>query len=215
MARLVAFGCSNTYGQALNDCYNKKNKSYGPQASKFAWPAILAKKLNLEVCNYGIPGASNKQIWNTVLDSKLYDTDIVVILWSHLDRYCFFNEKGIEKIIASNRKSKIRTAISTRAKLYYKFFHSDLDLKLDTFLRINHIHTYLKDLSITQYHLQCSGKDLIATGEIPWNKVNILYDIDFRKIRKNYPCALDNSHANEDAHYDFATQIEKYILNNK
>ena len=45
MDRLVAFGCSYTYGHGLPDCIMAKGRA-GKRPSKFAWPYLLAKKLD-------------------------------------------------------------------------------------------------------------------------------------------------------------------------
>ena len=54
MDRLVAFGCSNTYGEGLPDCWVDKNGDpsrtkagfHGPKPSKLAWPRLMANNMN-------------------------------------------------------------------------------------------------------------------------------------------------------------------------
>ena len=84
--RLITFGDSNTYGQALPDCYWDKPGLIGP--SKFAWPQLLADKLGMECHNAGIPGSSNKLIMHQLMSFPLLPTDTVVVLWSFPERYC-------------------------------------------------------------------------------------------------------------------------------
>ena len=76
MARLLAFGCSYTYGEGLEDCWSPLNKTFGPLPSKQAWPSILGKDLGREVHNFGICGASNKHIWHTILNIQSASIDI-------------------------------------------------------------------------------------------------------------------------------------------
>jgi len=88
MSRLITFGCSHTFGQALPDVWN--NIRSGP--SKYAWPQLLADKLNIECVNLGIPGASNKQIWFRIVKIKFEPNDIVIILWSSQPRWCIIRK---------------------------------------------------------------------------------------------------------------------------
>jgi len=59
--RLIAFGCSYTYGAGLEDCFTPPI-GHGPIPSKFAWPQLVANELNMECINMSSSGASNKEI---------------------------------------------------------------------------------------------------------------------------------------------------------
>ncbi len=85
MSRLIAFGCSFTFGQGLIDIYPSSNKS-----SRFAWPELLGNKLKRSVINRGKPGIGNLEILNRVLTTKFEPSDIVVIMWSQFVRHDFF-----------------------------------------------------------------------------------------------------------------------------
>ena len=65
--RIIAFGCSLTYGEGLKDCLpdpiNLKKAKY---PSKYAWPNLLSKKTNIPIINNGQPGESNKLIANNI-----------------------------------------------------------------------------------------------------------------------------------------------------
>ena len=61
MTKLVAFGCSFTYGTALPDVTDTK-------CSNMAWPALVAEKMNIEHINLGVPGASNDLILYNILN---------------------------------------------------------------------------------------------------------------------------------------------------
>jgi hypothetical protein len=50
--RLIAFGCSNTYGEGLEDCWIPEFRKHGPKPSKVAWPQILADKMGRECVNF-------------------------------------------------------------------------------------------------------------------------------------------------------------------
>ena len=86
MPRLVAFGCSYTYGEALPDCYDPATGRAGPHPSMFAWPKLLADKLNVECVNCGEPAFSNAAILSHILDFKFCHDDICAILWTFKSR---------------------------------------------------------------------------------------------------------------------------------
>ena len=65
MSRLIAFGCSYTYGFELPDC-----PTIFDPPSKMGFPNIVGKSLNLEVINKSDTGASQKQIAATILETE-------------------------------------------------------------------------------------------------------------------------------------------------
>jgi hypothetical protein len=202
MSRLLAFGCSNTYGQGLRDCHLSTGEMPGVHSS-FAWPSIVAKKLNLNLSNQSHPGASNKEIWNQILTNKFEETDTVVILWTHWDRWCIFHQDKALTKIGPWLTHKL-------AKLYYKSFHDDFDNGLDFWLRVNHIYTMLEQQGVRQYHLTCDNIERKGPDAPRWNRVKFT-PVYFFDIRGKYPPALDGQHANEDAHRDFGMQLADHI----
>ena len=75
MNRLVTFGCSLTYGSSI-------------RRSNDAWAQPTSNPKNLELINMGIPGASTKRIWWEILNFDFNKNDTVVVLWTHMDRWC-------------------------------------------------------------------------------------------------------------------------------
>lgn len=78
--KIVAFGCSFTYGEELEN------------PDKEAWPIILSENIKVDVKNLGFPGASNEHITNNVIDyCSLNDINntLFVIMWSHFSRQTF------------------------------------------------------------------------------------------------------------------------------
>jgi hypothetical protein len=86
MPRLVTFGCSFTYGHSLSDCYIGNGRP-GDSPSKFAWPNLLAEKLNYECLNLSACGSGNYQILLDILRTDFEQDDLVVIGYSYFDRY--------------------------------------------------------------------------------------------------------------------------------
>lgn len=86
MPRLIAFGCSYTWGVGLPDVYPVT----GNTPSKFAWPALLSTMLDRELCNEAIGGSGNAEIFDKILRYQFEPDDLVMIMWSHFVRYDSF-----------------------------------------------------------------------------------------------------------------------------
>lgn len=197
--RLLAFGCSYTYGQGLSDCWDSEKLNYGPTPSKLAWPNLVGEQLDCEVYNYGIPGASNKHIWHTILNTEFQKSDIVIVLWSYSQRHCFFkNDNSIQRMLFSdigrkyrfeNRKWKPDAFLET--KFYYENFYSELDSIIESVNKINHVNYYLKSQGIKSYHF--SVEDTLAKNDMKWNETKITH------ISFDYTLglALDKMHPSE------------------
>jgi len=89
---LYAFGDSYTFGQGLPDIGDLMAGT-PDEASKQAWPAHLAKLLDVDVENYGHGGASMLHITKLFLDvyHKIQPGDIVVVAWTYFDRWSIIN----------------------------------------------------------------------------------------------------------------------------
>ena len=200
MSRLIAFGCSNTYGHGLSDCYIPPDQP-GPVASKTAWPSTLGKLLNVkEVINQGNPGASNKLIWKTIVDFNFKQDDLVFINWSHLNRHCVFGEVYNTYIGPwVNEKG---------SKFYYKHLYSELDSKLEFYNRADHAKRYLDSLNIKNFHLLMRGKiiDNTLLHKPSWFSVDCL-TTSLSDLREIHPMALDGRHPGQLAHNQYANEI--------
>jgi hypothetical protein len=164
MKRLIAAGCSLTYGHGLPDCVDKYNQKHpGPEPSKIAWPGLLADKLNRSCINLGCPGASNKQIWHTLLNFNFEPDDIVIVYWSFIHRYCFLTDK-------KSKFLKFKTSINVdsmfdindnqqKNNFYYKNFFTEYDSILDFYLRVRDANAYLLSQNV--------GKIIHLTVEDP------------------------------------------------
>jgi lysophospholipase L1-like esterase len=204
MDRLLAFGCSLTYGEGLEDCYGE-NVS---MPSKLAWPSLIAKELNREVLNLGIRGASNKLIWYTILNTEIHETDLVIILWTTPHRYCFFrDDESVLRLLPADIQ-RTHLSFHKTTKFYYKNLHSDFDSQIDTYNRINYINYYLKSKNIKSYHFIDTG--IFSGGcnfEPSWNETKIL-SVKFDPMLKS---KYDKYHPNEESHEKFAKDMLKTI----
>ena len=202
MPRLIAFGCSNTYGQGLEDCYVPPGP--GPRPSKTAWPNTLGNLLNCsKVINQSAPGASNKLIWKTIVDFNFKQDDLVFIMWSHLERHCFFT---------NDQHMSIGPWIKNKAnKFYYKVFYSKTDSILDFFNRADHSKRYLDSLHLVNYHTATGHITINAIPKSPkWCSVDFM-NTSFDNITKLHALALDDLHAGQAAHDQFANELHLEI----
>lgn len=218
MSRLIAFGCSLTQGQALEE-----NISY----SKLAWPYRLAEKMQLDCINAGQNGASAKKIWYNILKFDFQKDDTVVILWTHMDRWCVITEKSdvtyssetewdiFPDIKEDYRKNTGRDTININPNfskedklmyLWYENFHNEYDMDLQYYLHVEHANAYLKSRVKNIYNLKASELDRQAF----FNKVKFL-ETNISDVRKQHPKALDNHHPGSEAMEDFAQKVYEEI----
>lgn len=192
MTRLVAFGCSLTFGQSLVD--NHPDNDY---PSEHAWPNVLAKKLNMVCVNNGKPGASNKQIaWN-IQNFEFHKDDVVVILWSHPDRYCIIEHDSIRQLGIWQPENID----------FFKNFHNEYDMLIDMHTRIQYAELFLAKKDIKCFHLHPTGKYKM---NFSWFDIPVL-DLYFNEIRTKYQLAENNHHPGIDAHCVFADKIYNLI----
>jgi lysophospholipase L1-like esterase len=197
MSRLIAFGCSLTYGHGLADCWDPVSNGYGPEPSELAWPNLLAKLLDRECVNQGLCGASNKEIWKQIVEFEFLPSDIVFINWSYLDRYTIFFENGNRRIGPWMNHVFI--------KPYFNYFHSEIDMNIDFNLRCDHVN-YLFE----KKNIKCYNSSVAYYTQLKWNHTKFLNsNIDI--IRRNYGVALDGVHPDNFAHEAFAKSVYEEI----
>ena len=187
MSRLITFGCSLTFGQHLDD---RESES---------WPAQLGKNLNLSCDNQGINGASNKHIWWKIINYNFLSTDVVCILWTHLDRWCVIKPNGVTPI------NQWEVDNNTMARQFYDHLHDQFDMTTQTILMMEHIQMFLNKSGIKQIHLLAETFE----SKFSWHNCKIA-PIDISKIRTQYPLANDNHHPGPQAYKEFAKQIYRH-----
>lgn len=212
--RLVAFGCSYTYGEGLPDCldtFNNPNTPM-PQPSQLSWASVLAEKLNLECLNKAVCGASNKEIQHTILGEKLHKDDTVVILWTHNDRSCILKPDGNpDQFIPSYTEKRRGNPPGRRDlnKLYYYYFWDEYNTKCETFVAIDHTYRYLTGLGIKVYNftlrreknkISSELKNLPTWFSVPLTNFSVIDDI-----------APDGTHPGIAASADMAEQAYAII----
>lgn len=199
--RVIAFGCSNTYGYGLQDCYEGKNKKEpGLYASSYAWPSILSGLLNLNIINMSSPGASNKEIWHEIVNFEFEPTDLVFTMWTGFYRWC---------TLASDNLSRIGTwTKGKKTKAYFRYFYDENDQNIDTNLRMSHVDYHLHRLGIKNFQLTYNQRDFVPCD---FTKDDIVLPLFFRFYEQTYPLAYDKNHAGELAHRVFAENLYEHI----
>lgn len=187
MERLIAFGCSLTYGHGLKDCFETLDKP-----SEYAWPSIVSKYMNRECVNKSNPGASNKRIWNNIINFNYRENDIVFVLWTYPER---------TSIIKRNSVVDIGPWMDS---VYYNLY-DEYDSNLMSKLFINHSNMFLTEKNIKVYNLVAGeGTDDIINLN---NKIANNLPVYIYKLKKKYPKALDKNHPGQECHYAFAKEI--------
>lgn len=202
MKRLIAFGCSLTYGHGLPDCHVAPHYP-GPVASKQAWPEIAAQQLNRTCINMATPGSSNKRIWHNIINFKFKKDDIVIILWSYEERFAIFKNKDVVEDIGNWMKYDTPQA-------YYQYFYNNYDSLMQTKLYVSHANFILKDKLIPVYNLT-TKKETANIFKLPGHRVSHipLYICD--DYRNSYPVALDGRHPGVECNQIFANDVLQYI----
>ena len=202
MERLIAFGCSLTYGLGLSD------------PLQTAWPKLLSNMYRRDCVNNGVPGASAKQIaWN-ILNFKFQPTDIIYVNWSYFTRSCIITEKN--KIIQLGRWNKR----NRKVKAWLRYYYNEHNEKNDGFAYINLCNNFLQRRNIKAFHMLVNGGYFdYAKQFIPYNTTKFLKDCHFHDYIDKYPLDLDDiDHPNEEGHKKFAKLVydksikEEYIL---
>ena len=213
--RILSFGDSFTYGYGMPDCNN-----YSPAPSLLAYPQLLAHKFKCGVLNLASPGASNKEIWNIILQSKVKSGDIVTIMWSAFDRTCAIHTPQqdpattdkwrIAELTTGTFNTEHMTAMGPwieddLSQSYYRHVHNDNDASIMSNLYMSHADFYLKSI----------GVKLVIHAVIPHLRLNRLphWNNNIEVIRWDNILVdiTPDGHAGPLSHIDFAKVLARKI----
>lgn len=194
--RVIAFGCSFTFGHGLPDCFTPPAES-GNSPSKYAWPSLVAKELDVKCINKSVPGSSNKRIWHTIVNFKFKKDDIVFIMWTTPDRSCTLN-----------RFTDVDIGVwKDSSRAYYDNYYSPYDAKMMSKLFVSNANFLLKEKGVTVYNLTSTKQSFIF-------KLDNIIDhlpVYIGNLKTKFPLALDNAHPGVECHKETANQIIKKI----
>lgn len=190
MNRLVAFGCSITYGHGLEDCIDLTTNRAGPSPSKFAWPSILGKVLSKEVINKGSPGASNLEILYQILNFDFLKDDTVIILWSYPFRDLIFTEPTL---MIPMEYQPVGSWMKDNLSNHWMKTHSDYDLAIRSWYNIHHAESYLNLHQLSNFSFLVNV-DFMNNQPKYLNYKNLYLDRLGDLLLNDYDRAMDNSH---------------------
>lgn len=200
--RIIAFGCSYTYGQGLKDCW--KDNLPTKTASKYAFSSLLAIRLGVKTINYSRPGGSIKYMWHQAMN--VYEPmpdDIAINMWTDPNRNCVLHKdsKKIKHLgIWQDNKPSIH---------YYRHLENDYESAYMSWLKINSVNDYLQDKvkliinGFVNYNIHTRVINPV------WNRVEC--DVEFQSIGDKHPLAEDNSHWGKLAHVELSEELYKII----
>ena len=192
--RVIAFGCSFTFGHGLSDCFIPP-LGCGNTPSKYAWPSLVAKELNVKCINKSSPGSSNKKIWHSIVNFRFKKDDIVFVMWTSPDRSCTLN-RFTDVDIGSWLDS---------SRAYYENYYSPYDAKIMSKLFVSSANILLTNKGITVYNLTYNKNHFKLDKTI--NRLSICMS----RLKPKFPLALDNMHPGIECHEETAKQIIKKI----
>ena len=203
MSRLIALGCSNTYGQGLHDCYLKGGP--GPHPSKYAWPARLGEMLDKEAVNLGQPGASNRYIWHKALTTDFELDDIVVLHWTLIHRHAvIYNDHTYLNLGIWYTMDR---PVSDHWKKYIAAVDDDYDMLLESCICIDHANKYLENRVGKIVNIVFNDQEF---DNLPsW--CDFKFDLSAAPFNLDYPLALDDAHTGPRGHKELAKAIKELL----
>lgn len=146
MPRLVAFGCSLTYGDGLPDCYvpdgdDPLGYHAGPLPSESAWPSLAAGMLGMDCLNLARSGNSNTRMLMDIIDHRWQPGDVAAMLWTYTDRDVLYTDSGPRNVGPWNATSW------DLAGSYYTA-HGRADLQMRTWMAHHHAASYLASIGV-------------------------------------------------------------------
>lgn len=208
MSRLLAFGCSITYGEGLSDCLNIADNP-PLTSSKYAWPSVLGKTLTRTVLNLGEGGAANKRICNKILNEKYNLSDVVVILWSSFSRTTYFTDfDGIINVQPSQLDNyKFNPPIHLKIKkTFYKRMFFDTNQNIENYNSINLAKLYLDSKGIPNYHFTWQSLPYRNCAVPSWSNVKLHYINLSGRGRAMTPNSMHIDTADDGAHPGIESQ---------
>ena len=152
--RILAFGCSFTYGIGLEDCNDRPDKTDKTlRPSKLAWPALLHNLTGIPVVNRAIPAASNLEILWYLLDTKFEPGDVAIIMWSLPNRDVYFTkgpQVGYAGLMKPFQQLGMWATGDTARRWIVKM--DEYDYQQRTWLYMHHAQLYLQSKQIPWMH---------------------------------------------------------------
>lgn len=209
MTTLYAFGCSNTYGFGLPDCWDYKKKIQAGPPSQYAYPALVANELGFDLTNNSECGVSNKWIMHLIQNTTIEDNSIVLVHWTATNRWCIHHDDCKQLHIGQWLIKKNKTI-----KSYYK---NNIWNEYDSTYELYHYANYVQLLSQSKNCklLQYATPSVLEFNfDAEWNKITFPKHsiLSTMFTNTNLSKALDRIHPGIKHHELFAEQVIKDII---
>lgn len=205
--RLITFGCSYTYGHGLADCHVPRNNA-GPHPSKFAWPQLLADRLNLECVNLGKPGGSNKLMWWRTVNFEFEPTDVVIYYATFPDRDMIINNDDNE-----TWQMGPWSGLGKRANAFHRYLvqsNSTKTWEYQSYVHIDHAyHHVLRQGVKNVFHFKRKNKDF--EHELPSWATFKFHPVCVEDMVTIKDVALDGSHPGPKSHEQIAKRMSELL----
>jgi hypothetical protein len=159
------------------------------------------------------PGASNKEILNTLLNFNFDSSDVVIVMWSFVERWCKI--KNYTSIIRLISLTSMENDPNDVLSQYDKVFTYE-DMQLDFIYRANFAKLYLDNKNLKNYHLSVNPEEFCLKVMPVWNAVDFV-DINLTFISSWTPKALDiannGGHPGPEAHQIVAIELIEELSN--
>lgn len=204
--RLIAVGCSQTYGHCLPDCYiEDPNTSDGlgiaPNPSKMAFPQLVGSFIGAEVHNLSFPGGSTRNMWHELMNFNYHPDDYVICVWTFANR---------SMLIKRDKKTHlgIWPSVSPLNQAYQRFIalgNSDEDLELSAYQNIDHAHRVVQPQvkKILHYKINRFEYETVPS----WAQFEFTNALDYMIPNDKLDYAIDEKHYGVESHKCIARQM--------
>lgn len=221
MSRLVAFGCSYTYGHGLEDCRYDGVKYTDDELikhpSQLAWPKLAADMLGMQCVNHSLCGVGNKFTAKRIAEFEFRPGDIAVIMWTIFTRHCVIMDDGNVVHLGAWQLDveKTNTVENRISCSYFTDAYTEANSIFENLAYINFADSVLKHSGVK--HVHCSiGSQYHDIELMPylferghhWNRVKPALLFDDTRGR------AEDGHPNEQSHSAFADTLVEYIQTN-
>jgi hypothetical protein len=158
MTNLKSFGCSFIYGSELQDT---------ALPSQSTWPALIAKKLNLEYKCHAWPGQGNFKIYCDILARSYLDDDsFYVINWTWIDRFDYINSREQWNTLRPTQENELQD-------FYYRNLHSQFSDMISSASYIVSAAEHLQSLR-RPFVMTYMDYNLLTTINSNWQNTKLL-----------------------------------------
>jgi hypothetical protein len=213
--RLLAVGCSFTYGEELPD----------PRTQ--AWPALIAEEFDYDLVNLGACGASNDYIFRQAIEYTVDDRyDLVVIQWTEPSRMEVWHELKQQTVNVSANPAGgfVVDHLLSWVKPYYKYSYNELFAFRNWAVKIIALQNHFKSRGQPYVMVSISGlnpkghwRDFQAQLTHLWSQVDSdnypgWPHVGLKEWYQDTPLA-PGGHPLQPGHRKIADEIRKHIRN--